>query len=52
MGSTGNDPRPDPSGDHQIPEAGKKNPTHPAPGGAGTGTKGDPANAPDAGPKK
>jgi hypothetical protein len=39
------DPRSDKSGQsHKTPEVGKSK-TYPAPGGAGTGTKGDPAPA-------
>jgi len=47
MGSTGNDPRPDTSKDGpKYPNPGESK-THPAEGGAGTGTKTDPVKAPD-----
>jgi len=52
MGSTGDDPRTDKSsrpGDPSPPKDPGDSRTHPAPGGAGTGTKDDPAKAPDAG---
>lgn len=42
MGSTGDDPRTDKSGSAHPPKAGESK-SYPAPGGAGTGTKGDPA---------
>jgi hypothetical protein len=48
MGSTGNDPRPDQhERPHQSPNPGESK-TYPAEGGAGTGTKTDPAkNTPE-----